>query len=344
MTEPATRKHEEDWEEEDRAARLMELEDRVANRVDELEERVATRLMELEDNVGNRMYDLEERSAKLERGMVEMNDTNVRVATWRMFLGKVDEGLGWIEDRQYDLEDRLDAMEDEEGKLDGSGQGSSRSTSPLTTAPPSHTASSTAPTRSPSVALSGPGSHEEMRMDLPSSTAESEVLPVADNLAAALAQRESSLPQVNIIPATPQSSQKEPRSHVAPTISASTMLTTLPATSPSSSTAPPTAPTPISTSIATPTWVKMPPPPPWEESVPHDEASGRPVPSMSLLAPPAPDAGHPKSPRRGRSRSPSPAPTRRSPRLQSPVPSTQVTPAAPTSQHEGLGNSMDIDG
>lgn len=340
MTEPATRKDEDDWEEEDQAARLMEFEDRVANRVDELEERVASRLMELEDNVGNRVYELEERSAKLEREMVEMNDTNVRVATWRMFLGKVDEGLGWIEDRQYDLEDRLDAME-----VDGSGQKSSRSTSPLTTAPPSQTASSTAPTRSPSVALSGSGSHEEVRMDLPSRTAQSEVPPVADNLASALAQREPSLPQVNIIPATPQSSQKDPTPHVAPPISASTTLTTLSATSPASSTAAPTAPTAaISTSIATPTWVKMPPPPPWEESVPQDEASGRPVPSMSLLAPPAADAGHPKSPRRGRSRSPSPAPTRRSPRLQTPVPTNPVTPAAPTSQDEGLGNSMDIDG
>ena len=42
MTEPATCKHEEDWEEEDQAARLMELEDCVVNRVDELEECVAT--------------------------------------------------------------------------------------------------------------------------------------------------------------------------------------------------------------------------------------------------------------------------------------------------------------
>ena len=41
MTEPATRQDEDNWEEEERAAQLMDLEDRVANRVDELEERLA---------------------------------------------------------------------------------------------------------------------------------------------------------------------------------------------------------------------------------------------------------------------------------------------------------------
>src|SRR5258707_13512172 len=123
MTEPATRKDEDDWEEEDHAARLMEFEDRVANRVDELEERVASRLMELEDNVGNRVYELEERSANFEREMVEMNVTNVRVATWRMLMGKADEGLGGIGDRQVGKEDRLDVIEGEAGKRQGRGPG-----------------------------------------------------------------------------------------------------------------------------------------------------------------------------------------------------------------------------
>ena len=73
----ATSEDEERWVEDEWADRLMELEERMANRVDKLEERLA----------------------KLERGMVNMNSTNVRVGTWKMFLGKIEEGLGWIEDR-----------------------------------------------------------------------------------------------------------------------------------------------------------------------------------------------------------------------------------------------------
>ena len=317
MTEPATRQDEDNWEEEERAAQLMDLEDRVANRVDELEERLA----------------------KLEREMEQINKTNVPVATWQMFLGKVDEGLGWIEERQYELEGRVDAMEHGEDQRDGSEQGSRRLTSPLTMAPQSYAASETAPTRSPSVSLSGSGSHGEMRMDFPPTRADSEIPAVTENLGSASAPRESSLPQVNIIPATPQSSQKDARSHVAPPISART--TPPPATSSSWSTTAPTAA--LSTSLPPRRWEDILPPPPWQENVTLEQVSGRPAASTSLLAPPAADAGQPKSPHQVRSRSPSPAPTRRSPRLQSPVPTPTGTPAAPTGQHEGLGNSMEID-
>ena len=312
MTEQATRQDKDDWAEEEQAARLMDLEDRVANRVDELEERLA----------------------KLEREIEQINKMNVPVATWQMFLGKVEEGLGWIEERQYELEGRLDAMEDGENQRDDSEKGSRRSTSPQ-----SYAASDTAPTRSPSVSFSGSGSHGEMCMDLPPTRAQSEIPPVADNLGLAFAPSESSVPQVNIVPAMPQSSQKEPGSHVAPPISART--TPPPATSSSWSTAAPT--TALLTSMPRPSWEDILPPPPWREYVPTEQPSGRPAASTSLLAPPAPDAGHPKSPRRVRSRSPSPAPTRRSPRLQSPVPAATTTPAAPTGQDEGLGNSMEID-
>ena len=320
MTEPATCQDKDNWEEEEQAAQLMDLEDRVANRVDELEEQLA----------------------KLEREMEQINKTNVLVATWQMFLGKVDEGLGWIEERQYELEEWLDAMEDGGNQRDESEKGSSRSTSPLMTAPQSYAASETAPTRSPSVSLSGSGSHGEMRMDFPPTRADSEIPAVAENLGSASAPRESSLPQVNIIPATPQSSQKDARSHVAPPI---LRPTPPPATSSSWSTVAPTAvPTAaLSTSLPPPQWEDVLPPPPWQENVTPEQVSGRPAASMSLLAPPAADAGHPKSPRQVRSRSPSPAPTRRSPRLQSPVPTPTSTPAAPTGQHEGLGNSMEID-
>ena len=317
MTEPATRQDEDDWAEEEQAARLMDLEDHVVNRVDELEERLA----------------------KLEREMEQINKTNVPVATWQMFLGKVDEGLGWIEERQYKLEGRVDAMEHGEDQRDSSEQGSGRSTSPLTTVPQSYAASDTAPTRSPSVSFSGSGSHGEMRMDLPPTRAQSEIPPVADNLGSAFAPSESSVPQVNIVPATPQSSQKEPGSHVTPPISERT--TPPPATSSSWSTAAPTAA--LLTSMPQPRWEDILPPPPWWEYVPTEQASGRPAASTSLLAPPAPDARHPKSLCWVRSRSPSPAPTCRSPRFQSPVPAATTTPAVPTGQDEGLGNSMEID-
>ena len=64
-----------------------------------VEDKWADRLMELEECMANQVDKLEERLAKLERGMVNMNSTNVRVGTWKMFLGKIEEGLGWIEDR-----------------------------------------------------------------------------------------------------------------------------------------------------------------------------------------------------------------------------------------------------
>ena len=317
MTEPATCQDEDNWAEEEQAARLMDLEDRVANRVDELEEQLA----------------------KLEREIEQINKMNVLVATWQMFLGKVEEGLGWIEERQYELEGRLDAMEDGENQWDDSEKGSRRSTLPLTMASQSYTASETAPTRSPSVSLSGSGSHGEMCMDLPPTRAQSESPPVTDNLGLVVAPSESSLPQVNIIPAMPQSSQRVAGSHVAPPISVRT--TPPPATSSSGSMVVPMVA--LSTSMPPARWEDILPPPPWREYVPTEQPSAQLAASTSLLAPPALDAGHPKSPHRVRSRSPSPGPTHRSPHLQSPVPATMVTPAAPTGQDEGLGHSMEID-
>ena len=166
MRVPATREDEDRWVEDELADRLMELEERVANRVGKLEERLAN----------------------LEREMVEMKSTNVRVATWKMFMGKVDEGLGWIEDRQHELEDRVDAMEDEEDEVVGSGQESMRATSELSTAPPSRSASPTAPTRSPSVSLSGSGSYEPTRMHFPTAGGQPEVGAVVDNPTSALGE------------------------------------------------------------------------------------------------------------------------------------------------------------
>ena len=206
----ATSEDEERWVEDEWADRLMELEERMANRVDKLEEWLA----------------------KLERGMVNMNSTNVRVGTWKMFLGKVEEGLGWIEDRQYELEERVDAMEDEEGEVVGSGQGSMRATSELSTAPLSQSASPTAPTRSPSVSLSGSGSGPT-RMDFPSAGVQAKVAAVVANPTSVLGERTSSLPRVNVIPATPQSSQQQENPHVAPpSPCATTTHATTPAMSP----------------------------------------------------------------------------------------------------------------
>ena len=113
-------------------------------------------------------------------------------------------------------------MEDGENQQDDSEKGSRRSTLPLTMVPQSYAASETAPTRSPSVSFSGSGSHGEMRMDLPPTRAQSESPPVADNLGLVVTPSESSLPQVNIIPATPQSSQRVAGSHVVPPISVRT--------------------------------------------------------------------------------------------------------------------------
>ena len=43
-----------------------------------------------------------------------MQNMNMWVAALERFFSKVEEGLGWIEDRQYALEDRVDVMEDKE--------------------------------------------------------------------------------------------------------------------------------------------------------------------------------------------------------------------------------------
>ena len=287
--------------------------------------------------MANRVGKLEERLANLEREMVKMNSTNVRVATWKMFMGKVDEGLGWIEDKQHELEERVDAMEDEEEEVVGSGQGSTRATSELSTAPPSRSASPTAPTRSPSVSLSGSGSGPT-RMDFPSAGVQAEVAAVVANPTSVLGEGTSSLPRVNVIPATPQSSQEKENRHVAPS---SPCATTTHATTPAMS--PPTAPPgAMAASMSSPRWERILPTPPWRQST-AAAASGPPAPSHSLLAPPTADGGQPKATRRSRSRSPSPGPTRRSPRLQSPIPTMTATPAAPTGEDQRVGTSMDID-
>ena len=302
-----------------------------------VEDEWANWLMELEECVANWVDKLEERLAKLERGMVKMNSTNMQVGTWKMFLGKVEEGLGWIEDRQHELEDRVDAMEDEEEEVVGSGQGSTRATSELSTAPPSRSASPTVPTRSPSVSLSGSGSGPT-RMDFPSTGVQAEVAAVVANPTLVLGEGTSALPHVNIIPATPQSSQQKENRHVAPALPCA--ITTH-ATTPAMSLL--TASTgAMAASMSSPRWETILPTPPWRQLT-AAAASGPPAPSHSLLAPPTADGGQPKATRRSRSRSPSPGPTRRSPRLQSPIPNMTAMPAAPTGEDQRLGTSMDID-
>ena len=75
------------------------------------------------------MDDLEEWLVKLEQEMGRMQNMNMWVAALEKFFSKVEEGLGWIEDRQYVLEDRVDAMEDKEDEPDDSRKGSTRSSS-----------------------------------------------------------------------------------------------------------------------------------------------------------------------------------------------------------------------
>ena len=273
--------------------------------------------------------------------MVEMNRTNVQVATWKMFMGKVDEGLGWIEDKQHELEDQVDVMEDEEDEVVSSGQGSTRVTLELSTVPPSRSASSMAPTRSPSVSLSGSGSYGPTRMQFPTAGGQPEVGAVVDKPTSVLGEGTSSLPRVNIIPATPQSSQQKEHLQVAPPLPCAT--TTHPTTLAMSAFVPPTTPTvALATSMSLPRWETILPTPPWQQLT-VAAAIGPPAPSHSLLAPPTADGGQPKATRRSRSWSPSPGPTRRSPRLQSPIPTMTATPAAPTGEDQRLGTSMDID-
>ena len=303
-----------------------------------VEDKLADQLMELEERVANRVGKLEERLANLEREMVEMNRMNVRVATWEMFMGKVDEGLGWIEDKQHELEDRVDAMEDEEDEVVSSGQGSTRATSELSMVPPSRSASPTAPTRSPSVSLSGSGSYGPTHMHFPTAGGQTEVGAVVDKPTLVLGEGTSSLPCVNVIPATPQSSQQKEHLHVAPPSPCAT--TTYPTTLAISVFVPPTVAMAASTS--SPRWERILPTPPWRQST-APAASGSPAASSSLLAPPAADSGQPKATRRSHSRSPSPTPTHRSPCLQSPVPNIAATPMAPTGEDQRLGTSMDID-
>ena len=85
--------------------------------------------------MSNPMDNLEEQLAKLEWEMGRMQNINTWVVAMEKFFSKVEEGLGWIEDRQYVLEDRVDMMEDKEDEPDDSGKGSAGSLSPLTMVP-----------------------------------------------------------------------------------------------------------------------------------------------------------------------------------------------------------------
>ena len=247
-----------------------------------VEDKLADWLMELEEQVANRVGKLEERLANLEREMVEMNSTNVRVATWKMFMGKVDEGLGWIEDRQHELEDRVDAMEDEEDEVVGSGQGSTRATSELSTVPPSRSVSPMVPTRSPSVSLSGSGSYGPTCMHFSTAGVQPEVGTVVDNPTLVLGEGTSSLPHMNVIPATPQSLQQKENVQVAPPSLCAT--TTHPTTPAMSAFVLPTVLTvAMAASTSSPRWEAIIPTPPWQQST--AAASGPPAPSCLLLAP-----------------------------------------------------------
>ena len=125
-------------------------------------------------------------------------------------------------------------------------------------APWSRSTSPTAPTRSPSLLLLGLGSNRKIHMDLPLMTTESEIPPVSDNLASVLDQTGSPLPHVNIIPTTPQSSQKEAGSHVVPPISTTTTHPHPPTLSPFVSLI-----AAVSTSIMEARWEQILPTPPW---------------------------------------------------------------------------------
>lgn len=83
----------------------------------------------------------------------------------------------------------------------------------------------------------------------------------------------------------------------------------------------------------------MPPPLNWD-AIPAPQWEEVRPPASPLLTVPATGVATPNSPRRSRSRSPSPGPLRRSPRLQSPLASTPS--AAPTAQSTNA-DSMDID-
>jgi len=128
-----------------------------------------------------------------------------------------------------------------------------------------------------------------------------------------------SIPQLKILPPTPQSLEVIPPTQPkeATLSSASTPLhgTQPPCHQSSRQETPPPTQKP-----------SMPPPPPWRQGTP---------PSDALLAPPGASEGNRKASGRARSRTPSPAPTRRSPRLQSPAPAAM--------SEEQSGGSMGVD-
>jgi hypothetical protein len=147
------------------------------------------------------------------------------------------------------------------------------------------------------------------------------------------------VPAVNVIPATPHSSQGPSQLHTGP-----------PVTAPCAHLTPPRSSAPLAPPVAT---GGMPPQPPWrmdEDMAAPTTTAEQPAvywgyikpPSSTLLTVPGPDATQPKS-RRSRSRSPSPGPTRRSPRLKSPSPQPPPNaPAAPRT-HGDLGAPMEVD-
>jgi hypothetical protein len=144
-------------------------------------------------------------------------------------------------------------------------------------------------------------------------------------------------PVVNIIAATPQSSQDAPQVQTTTNMPAPCPhLPTIDGAASASPVADVDIPPPPPASMVMPppsNWDPK-PPPHWEEVT---------LPASTLLTVPNPDAMTPNLPRRSRSRSPSPGPTRRSPRFQSPLPPPPPTaPAAQCTDGES-GDSMDVD-
>lgn len=202
-------------------------------------------------------------------------------------------------------------------------------TSPATSRTPSSSrgSRSTSPTADRRMEADGPPA-------MPSARASSPTTPT-------IAQ----VPVVNVILATPQSSQHPTQSQTAAIVSTACPQ---PGPLPPSSGAGAASPVPHA---------EMPPTPPWRINSNSDVATGANVeaippaahwvvvrpPASTLLTVPAPDAAKSNQSRRSRSRSPSPGPVRRSPRLQSPSP--QGRPAAPAAQGSDgeSGASMDVD-
>jgi hypothetical protein len=228
-------------------------------------------------------------------------------------------------------------------------------TSPATSRTPSSSrgSRSTSPTADRRMEADGPPAMPSARARSRSTSPTADRRMEADGPPAMPSARASSpttptiaqVPAVNVILATPQSSQHPTQSQTAAIVSTACPQ---PGPLPPSSGAGAASPVPHA---------EMPPTPPWRINSNSDVATGANVeaippaahwvvvrpPASMLLTVPAPDAGKSNQSRRSRSRSPSPGPVRRSPRLQSPSP--QGRPAAPAAQGTDgeSGASMDVD-